>query len=414
MNRILALLLFGMGGVASLSPGASYADVPPSANAMIVARRVPISAPTSVQAISGVPRYPAEVRAARGMNGVLAAGSNRWHWALIAEMPAVTVLHDLIFTSEDVGYVVAEHGLVLKTGDSGRHWTPVLLSDYSDYWYGVDATSADDIVVSGFHAGVDPETQTPVNRALVRWSRNAGQTWSDPIVLREGDWAFRVRFPDAGHGVALGQNLSLIDSPAFITANGGELLKDWGRVVTGNSGWFGQQFSAHANGRVRASGISYCQSADFGAMWTCGPGIDPVFDGATFFIDELNGWVAGGSISPTEEGWVHKTIDDGANWSDRTLQAPWPIRELLFIDRETGWAVGGNAFGGVGGIYSTVDGGDNWSLDVDTGFEMSACERSGTKIYCVGYDGAFNGKVYRLDLDTILADGFDNPHQINK
>lgn len=383
------------------------AQVSDSANmTTIVSRRVPVSAPLSLQKSVGVSRSLSQFHAAANGKAPLPAGSSFWHWKLISQLPSPAVIQDLLFTSADVGYAAAELGFVFKTSDGGRQWTPVLLSDSSDYWYGIDAISDKDIVVTGFHDGLDPVTKAQVNQALVRWSNDAGVSWWNPIVLGDEQWAFRGRFPDHVHGVVFGENLHLTDTPAYVTADGGALFTDWSRVVTGNSGWFGQQFSAHANGRVRASGIDYCSSADFGATWNCGPQIDPVFDGETFFLDELNGWVASGSIAPIDEGWVHKTSDGGATWSDRTLEAPWPIRTLLFIDPVVGWAAGGD-FGVDGGIYSSKDGGNSWSLDVDTGAEMRACSKSGFMIYCAGFDAAFNGKIYALNLDQVFSDGFD-------
>ena len=43
---------------------------------------------------------------------------------------------------------------------------------------------------------------------------------------------------------------------------------------------------------------------------------------------------------------------------------------------------------------------------------MDACASVGTTVWCAGYDSAFDGVVYRLDLgpdDVIFANGFDPP-----
>ena len=111
------------------------------------------------------------------------------------------------------------------------------------------------------------------------------------------------------------------------------------------------------SGHARASGITYCDSSNAGAAWTCGPPVDSVFDGPVFFDDETSGWVGGGEISPDVAGWVHRTTDGGATWSDRTLDTPWPIREILFVTPDMGWAAGGNIYSGAGGLYFSNDGG---------------------------------------------------------
>ena len=96
--------------------------------------------------------------------------------------------------------------------------------------------------------------------------------------------------------------------------------------------------------------------------------------------------------------WFSGLADGGATWSGRTLDSPWPIRQLLFLNRKTGWAAGGNIYTGVGGIYFSNDGGNTWSLDVNTGSEMDACDskpvKPGHQIWCAGYDASFNGHIY--------------------
>ena len=197
--------------------------------------------------------------------------------------------------------------------------------------------------------------------------------------------------------------LSLIAPNAVhYTTDGGATAADWTQIapVDPNGGWFGNQFTLLKNSHAYASGISYCSSTNAGQSWACGPSIDSVFDGPTFFVNDTYGWVGGGEISPDVEGWVHRTTDGGATWSDRTLDSPWPIREIRFISPQVGWAAGGNVFTGVGGMYFSEDGGQTWSLDVDTGAEMDACSarRHGSRyeILCAGYDSSFNGVVYML------------------
>jgi len=64
-----------------------------------------------------------------------------------------------------------------------------------------------------------------------------------------------------------------------------------------------------------------------------------------------------------------------------------------------GWAAGGNIYTNVGGIYFSSDGGQTWSLDLDTdGNEMDACDTQPVgdayQVWCAGYNSAFTGTVY--------------------
>ncbi len=140
-----------------------------------------------------------------------------------------------------------------------------------------------------------------------------------------------------------------------------------------DGGWFGPQFSFLNNLHARASGINFCTSLTGGSDWTCGPSVDSVFDGPVFFLNDKDGWVGGGEISPNVEGWLHVTTNGGKTWSGRTLDGPWPIRSILFLNKTTGWAGGGNVYTDVGGMYFSTDGGNTWSVDVTTNSEMGSC-----------------------------------------
>lgn len=320
-------------------------------------------------------------------------------WRLQATLPG-TVIKDISFASPTVGYVAAELGKVWKTTDGGNTWTLIMNLGYPYYWYGVDALSENDVVISGF--------DNSNWRGLLRWSHDGGQTWGSDVVLTTRGWSVRVRFADAQHGLVL--DLINLDGPsvAHYTTNGGQTAADWTTVVLDpNGGWFGNQFSFLPNLRARASGITYCASPDGGTSWNCGPSVDEVFDGPTFFHDDQFGWVGGGTISPTVEGWLHRTADGGETWSGRSLEAPWPIREIRFVTSNLGWAAGGNIYSGGGGLYFSGDGGQTWSLDLNSAAELDACDHSdpgpghrSLQVWCAGYDSSFAGKVYTLRLSA--------------
>jgi hypothetical protein len=313
-------------------------------------------------------------------------------WKLLATLPGA-IIHDLSFPTPHIGYVAAELGQVWKTTDGGKTWTEIVNLGFPYYWYGVDALDANDVVISGFN---DSNFE-----GVLRWSHDGGTTWTSDIVVTTAGWCFRTRFVNRNDGLIVdGLNLNAANA-AHYTTDGGQNASDWTEVVPDpNGGWFGNQFSFLPNLHAQMSGITYCSSTNGGQTWTCGPSVDSVFDGPTFFVNNQQGWVGGGEISPSVEGWVHRTTDGGNTWSARTLDGPWPIRQILFLSGLTGWAAGGNVYTGVGGIYFSRDGGQTWSVDVTTNAEMSACDskESGThfQIWCAGTDASFNGVVYSL------------------
>lgn len=315
------------------------------------------------------------------------------NWQLLATLPGA-VIHDLSFASPTIGFAAAEGGQVWKTTNAGKSWSEVLNLGYPYYFYGVDALTADDVVISGFYDSTTFES-------LIRWSHDGGQTWSDDIDLSPVEWVQRVRFPNANNGLILDLVGDSAGNTAQYTTDGGATAADWTNVVDNtDGGWFGLEFSILSNLHARASGINFCGSANGGATWSCGPSVDSVFDGPVFFLNDTYGWVGGGEISPNVEGWLHATNDGGKTWSGRTLDGPWPIREILFVSAKDGLAAGGNVYTGVGGIYFSGDGGQTWTVDVTTNAEMDACAEqpvsSGYRVWCAGYDESFNGVIYGL------------------
>ena len=313
-------------------------------------------------------------------------------WKLQATLPGA-VVHDISFPTPLVGYAAAELGQLWKTTNGGSKWTRIMNLGFPYYWFGVKALSAKDVVISGFN----DSTQ----EGLIRWSHDGGKTWTPDIVLTSTGWSYRVRFANHKDGLVLDGLATKSPNAAHYTTNGGAKAADWTAVVPDpNGGWFGNQFSLLGNLHARASGITYCDSLDGGGNWACRASIDSVFDGPTFFANDKAGWVGGGEISPTVEGWVHRTTDGGKTWSGRTLDDPWPIREIRFITAKLGWAAGGNVYSQVGGMYFSRNGGKNWTLDANTGAEMASCDSKhvGTKfqVWCAGYNSAFNGVVYTV------------------
>jgi photosystem II stability/assembly factor-like uncharacterized protein len=323
-------------------------------------------------------------------SGIVSRTANPWK--LLATIPGA-VIHDIAFPTAKIGYAVAEGGQVWKTTNGGANWSEVLNANYPYYFYGVKALSPTDLVISGIY-------DSSTFYGLIRWSHDGGQTWSSDIQLTSTAFVQRVRFSSANNGLVMDLDDRATNS-AYYTTDGGAGASDWTTVDDNpDGGWFGLEYSLLSNQHARASGINFCTSMDGGADWNCGPSIDSVFDGPVFFSNDTDGWVGGGEISPNVEGWLHRTTDGGQTWSGRVLDGPWPIREIFFLTPQIGWAAGGNIYSGVGGIYFSSNGGQTWSLDVDTGHEMDACAGghigNQAQIWCAGYDSSFNGVVYTL------------------
>jgi photosystem II stability/assembly factor-like uncharacterized protein len=252
-------------------------------------------------------------------------------WKTLATLPD-TFIQDLSFVSANVGYAAGGDSQVFKTTDGGASWSQVLTA--GSHWYGVHALNENDVVISGFYNGAQ-------QAAVIRWTHDGGATWSEDLLVSQTDWANRVHFWDSSTGMAT----SITGKPnlEFRTTSGGLQLSDWGSsTIDPHGGWFGGQFSALPNGHVRISGITYCESLDFAATWSCQPSIDSVFDGATFFLDDKRGWVGGGVISLPTQGWVHRTTDGGKTWTAVPFRPDG--RPRGHIRQREGWLGGGRVW----------------------------------------------------------------------
>ncbi len=316
-------------------------------------------------------------------------------WNLQATFSNVVFI-DLSFADDSVGYACAELGIVYKTTNSGATWTRIMNLGFPYYWYGVSAVSRERAIVSGFN--------NTAGTGIYRWTTDGGSTWDSIVTLDTANWLSRARFADSLHGiVSAGWNGGI-----WRTDNGGRNPSDWSYVqVDPAKGWFEGNFCYRSDGRCWLTGISFCGSSDNGATWNVQHSADPTFDGGVWFSDTLHGWTGGGRISSPVSGWVHRTSDGGATWSDRLIETPEPIRAVLFINETLGFAVGGNHFTSVGAIYSTVNGGDSWRLDVNTGSEMKGIDYHVTSdsidLWCCGFDNSFTGCIYKTRIAELGA-----------
>lgn len=381
-SQPFVIVLVTLLGLALAAPTTTTAEEVPH-----VAYRSPVLCPARVMAAE----RPVDTRKQPVSQSV---SPNANPWKLLATLPGA-VIHDISFPTVKVGYAAAELGQVWKTTDGGAHWKEIVNLGFPYYWFGVKALTTRDVVISGFN--------DKAGTGMIRWSHDGGKTWTPDILLNPSGWSYRPRFANQNDGLVLDGVDFHAANRAHYTTNGGGQATDWTAVVPDpNGGWFGNQFSLLPNLHARASGITYCDSTDAGAHWSCRPSIDSVFDGPVFFANDRHGWVGGGEISPNVEGWVHRTTNGGKTWSGRTLDDPWPIRELRFITSLTGWAAGGNIFSNVGGIYFSSDGGKTWSLDLNTGAEMDACDcrhvPGAFHVWCAGYNSSLNGVVYAVQV----------------
>ncbi|RPI13996.1 MAG: T9SS C-terminal target domain-containing protein [Ignavibacteriae bacterium] len=309
------------------------------------------------------------------------------------------VFKDISFYNQNTGYIVTELGGVYKTTNGGNNWDIKMNTGFPYYWYGVHALSPDTVVIAGFN------NQGNINSGVLRWTYNGGTTWTPDISISIPagvGWLSKVHFFSSSRGIVMAE----FSGGVHYTTTGGKDSVSWNYVqVNTDLGWFAGNIDAQQNGIMYATGIHLAKSTNFGVNWVSGPSADGTFDGGIDFLDNnnLKGWTGGGQISPSAAGWCHRTTDGGSLWSDRLFNFPYPIRTIKFINDGTGFAIGGNVYQDAGGIYSSINGGLNWTLDISTSAEMFALDYKqvaldSIDVWCVGSTGGatgYTGKLYK-------------------
>ena len=286
-------------------------------------------------------------------------GAGGWNQASV---PPGLFLRAVSVATPSIAFASAELGVVLKSVDGGQSWQTVLNAGFPYYWYGVQAISAQSIVVSGFN------NQT--GEGVVRWSENGGASWNPPVALPGPTsgvaWLERIEFSSLSDGMTTAAWAGGVHR----TQSGGRNASDWSYAQL-SSGWFSGTFTYLSDGRAWTSGIDMLFSPDDGASWSPYGGTNAIFDGPVSVHNNGFGFAGGGTISPSVTGWIYSTVNAGHAWSaSPVLTTPYPIRGLLALDVMRSFAVGGNHFSGVGGVWATSNGGQQWTNEVDTGSEM--------------------------------------------
>lgn len=297
-------------------------------------------------------------------------------------------LNDVYFLNPDLGWAVGDRGVILHTEDGGRHW----------HVQQVPTTCRLESVhfIDSQHGWVAGGQVHPYNRrtsCLVARTTDGGQTWSVipdltlPLLKH-------VHFHDARQGWAVGEDSTLYPAGVFRTSDGGrswttlpaDRLGAWTTgdfrdpkhgVVAGYDGKLGLvagprisssrtpdlgnrplralQMRDRGRGWLVGDGGLVMQTTDGGNSWQhpsgeLPPGITAQCDFRALSVLEDHIWIAG---SPGTV--ILRSPDSGNSWEVFTTDQQVPLRSMVFVDPDRGWAVGE-----LGTILATRDGGRTW------------------------------------------------------
>ncbi len=255
---------------------------------------------------------------------------------------SIKIVKDLFFTEASTGWLIADGNFLYHTTDGGTTWKQSFKAErdlsslaFSDQF-------------NGWSAGA---------HGVIYHTSDAGITW----LKQDSSTTYnlnKILFVDSVHGWAIGGIWK--GSPAFqwmpvflSTNNGGKTWKTMPVLdlpatltfITGGHGW----------GIDKQNNI--LKTDDGGENWVIQyqPGKATRLS-SIYFLNALEGWVAGDEILHTEDG--------GETWSvlnDHDL--PTFFDKIVFTNNNRGWAFG---FRVEPESFSTRDGGKTWTRVPDT------------------------------------------------
>jgi hypothetical protein len=322
----------------------------------------------------------------------------------------LTDVHAIADGDRVVALASGEAGVLLKLDAPAAQakgvWTTLLDTSFPTYWYGAYAFSATSYLVSGFIDG------DGAAYGVVAFSDDAGRSWGndtkiDPCGGTVCAWGGGpIEFANATEGYMP----STSGQSAWRTQQGGRNASEWTEIVPGAGQWHAGNYIYDRSGLIRIAGSDDCTSIDFGVTWACRDAWDSSGMDSALSVAGTHGLVGGGEISPDVLGWVHVSTDGGKTFAaERALAAAFPIRSVQVVPSSAAGAgsimiaAGGNFFSACGGIYSSVDLGKTWTLDIDLGQEVKACRSLAlpainvTRVFCVSA-GQSGGSIVSADI----------------
>jgi photosystem II stability/assembly factor-like uncharacterized protein len=252
---------------------------------------------------------------------------------------------------------VGDQGTILRSTDSGLHWTPVS----SGTSQGIHSVTFVNSTV-GWAVG---------ENATMLHTNDGGQTWSQSAPINGVGWMWSVDFVDANHGW-VGTNVPVGDGGIVLrTVDGGQTWQSSGKVWT----WAinGVDFADTQNGWAVGANGGIVHTTDGGASWTVQSASGPSHTNVNA-IDPNNAWVLSTFVS--QQPIIH-TTNGGSSWTAPSLPSIHTYSDITFAGTE-GWAAGLEK-----SMLHTLNGGLTWTETVlGTQYDQTV----GTNFYSVAFD----------------------------
>lgn len=276
------------------------------------------------------------------------------------ELTGYSNLNAIDFVNDNVGWIVGNNGIILKTTNGGVEWIP----QNSNVTY--------DILDVDF---IDENIGCAVCRNECLTTSDGGQTWTSQYLTYH--WLGTIKFGDKQH--------------AWITGEYGQIMfsSDAGRTwsIQKEMGLQDDYFdisSPSPNVAYMVGQSPAFKTVNGGQTWTQlqESGIGK----RVCFVNENTGWISEGfSIAKTTDGgdtWNHSVLKEYSSDTEKEF-----IDDVYFTDINNGWAVTTKYLQTI--IYKTQDGGNSWTPEKKLEgsiYLKLICIPNKNTCYFLGYD----------------------------
>jgi photosystem II stability/assembly factor-like uncharacterized protein len=280
------------------------------------------------------------------------------------------VLWDIEFQDENTGYAVGAAGVMLKTTNGGTTWSQISVP-VTNIIYAVHIVSPTNIFMG--------TTSTSATQILNR-STDGGTTWQNVSPAGFASSVYSIKFVDANIGY-----VACSSGKVLKTSDGGATFIE--SIDFGSNANYSLHFVDAMTGYVPSGGEVY-KTTDGGTVWTlAGSGFETL-RGITV--------QSGNIIIVGSYGSIIKSTDQGANWGtiNSTVTTDL-IREIHFVNSDTGYAVSGSTVTAdtLGYILKTIDGGATWTqMPYNFGYQLFSLAMPTPTTW---YAGSGHNKIYK-------------------
>lgn len=236
------------------------------------------------------------------------------NWLKLDEVTSVH-LNEVWFFSESTGFVVGDNKTLLYTTDGGNTWTDTLSNEVQEQYFFKSLYFLNE--QKGWIVG------SSVNQTM-----NGGLAWEQQLAYEDGRYWEDISFGSTTNGVIVGRKMGATGD-IFYTSDGLAWLQSNypAEILELHGVWFINSTTVFAVGY----GGMILKSNDGGANWVLLTSQAGLYHYSVSFGDEENGWIGSDGI--------YRTTDGGDTWIDEEL-ITYSIRDIYFLNAETGYAVG--------------------------------------------------------------------------